>query len=772
MKPIDPTPPQLTPQPLSLARFTAHFIFGVLLPAFTLGLEIVTGWSDEIYINPIPTVLHTIMVGLVPAIIALNLWRCRRQGFSRPWDLHLNSLGLVIAIVYAVIYLPILPFAVIGIIVYGIGFLPLTPIIALFCAYRLRKALKRRLDVATPPGWRHLFAGFAAGLALLMLATIPRVVTDYGIAQYMRTSGEAQSEAVQLLRNFGSEQVLLKACYRRAQPVFFWGGGSRLETEEARKLFYRVTGESFNDHRRESAGFLSVRGRSSFDRDLGGEHVGQRVEQIHLQESRLDGIIQPQSGTGYVEWTMVFRNDDERREHEARMLLSMPTGGVASRLTLWVNGEPREAAFGSKAKVRAAYQSVAVRQRRDPVLVNWAGPDLLLVQCFPILPNGGEMKMRIGMSFPLEVAGPNSLGYRYPAIVAENFTMAESLRHSVWYESKMDGELHGDSPIDLSTGALQANKVTLRQHPNVLLPRLNSPHPTQGPAVTLATLLPTTEAVAAPQAIVIDGSRSMRPQVARIAQWLTRRTEQFDLYFASDEVRHFQGTGAACAEWLRHQKLSGGQDNVPALVAAIRQLQPVATTENPQTLYWFSGPQPIQLSGTERIRQLFERRELPINIVACLTSRDYNALYELAPLAYSESLYLDEEGVLQQSTVRFEQVATRNEAPAGSSHAHRIWLANQIRALARETYQQQARLGPAKFQHEIAAIAQRAAKAYLVTQLSGAVVLETDQQYKENDLEAGDPNHVPTVPEHKHFALILGLGVLTWIIGSRRRRSF
>lgn len=77
---------------------------------------------------------------------------------------------------------------------------------------------------------------------------------------------------------------------------------------------------------------------------------------------------------------------------EARMLISIPTGGVASRVTLWVNGEPREAAFGSKAKVRAAYRNVAVRQRRDSIRVNWAGPDILLAQCFPIPSDGVKMK--------------------------------------------------------------------------------------------------------------------------------------------------------------------------------------------------------------------------------------------------------------------------------------------------------------------------------------------------------------------------------------------
>ena len=58
----------------------------------------------------------------------------------------------------------------------------------------------------------------------------------------------------------------------------------------------------------------------------------------------------------------------------------------------------------------------------------------------------------------------------------------------------------------------------------------------------------------------------------------------------------------------------------------------------------------------------------------------------------------------------------------------------------------------------------------IVTQLSGAVVLETDQQYKDNKLEAGDPNHLPTVREFKHYELILGICSLAWI-GFQRRRS-
>jgi len=47
---------------------------------------------------------------------------------------------------------------------------------------------------------------------------------------------------------------------------------------------------------------------------------------------------------------MEFGNSGKRNK-EARMQLLLPADGVVSRLTLWVNDEPQEAAFFSTVKV-------------------------------------------------------------------------------------------------------------------------------------------------------------------------------------------------------------------------------------------------------------------------------------------------------------------------------------------------------------------------------------------------------------------------------------
>jgi hypothetical protein len=72
-----------------------------------------------------------------------------------------------------------------------------------------------------------------------------------------------------------------------------------------------------------------------------------------------------------------------------------------SRATLWVNGEEREAAYGGRGEVRAAYKRVAVQQRRDPLLVTTKGPTRAGAGV-PVLTTG-TIKFKIGITAPLEM---------------------------------------------------------------------------------------------------------------------------------------------------------------------------------------------------------------------------------------------------------------------------------------------------------------------------------------------------------------------------------
>jgi hypothetical protein len=88
-----------------------------------------------------------------------------------------------------------------------------------------------------------------------------------------------------------------------------------------------------------------------------------------------------------------------------------------------------------------------------------------------------------------------------------------------------------------------------------------------------------------------------------------------------------------------------------------------------------------------------------------------------------------------------EAEAPASHGPETSSHIARLWAADEVNRLlsARKT--------------EAATVL--AARYQLVTPVSGAVVLETAQQYQQAGLEPVPPQSVPTVPEPSVTALFL-----------------
>jgi hypothetical protein len=236
---------------------------------------------------------------------------------------------------------------------------------------------------------------------------------------------------------------LLRSCYSRTGWANDLIGSAfsiknPVTTEEARKIYYRVTGETFDASiPPERVGVrLVTRDTIDFDRNQGGTEVGGgKLAGLSLASSKLDGSVDADGGVGYMEWTLIFQNDSDV-QREARAEVQLPPGGVVSRLTLWVNGEEREAAFAGRSEVRDAYQKVAIQQRRDPVLVTTAGHDRILVQCFPVPPGKGTMKIRLGITLPLVLEDLSHAKLVLPHFVGKNFRVSVDLKHAVSIQAK------------------------------------------------------------------------------------------------------------------------------------------------------------------------------------------------------------------------------------------------------------------------------------------------------------------------------------------------
>ncbi len=97
-------------------------------------------------------------------------------------------------------------------------------------------------------------------------------------------------------------------------------------------------------------------------------------------------------------------------------------------------------------------------------------------------------------------------------------------------------------------------------------------------------------------------------------------------------------------------------------------------------------------------------------------------------------------------------------ADPGSIHIARLWAAGEAVGALR-----------GKPADRTAAIT-LARRLNVVTPVSGAVVLATDREYKENGLVAPGADEVPTIPEPHEWALLaIVAGMLLWLWRRRRR---
>jgi hypothetical protein len=531
-------------------------------------------------------------------------------------------------------------------------------------------------------------------------------------------------------------------------------------------VFFRVTGKPFNSLKPPSGATGAWTGRGDafrdfeFDDHLGGDEVAVRLKDLDLSESRFDGHVDAASRIGYGEWTMVFKNSSSQVK-EARCQVKLPAGGRVSRLTLWVNGEPREAAFSSISKVKAAYKAVAVVQRRDPVLVNVVGPDTIMVQCFPV-PAHGQMKIRFGVSAPLENGR-----WEIPHVVERNFGLAESLENAIWFQGDCefnltspgksqsaikDGTGRSLSASFPSEGLISPGIALCTEFLSAVAPVVWCEDPFAKPGERFLVREPTTlSCPAAGQIVVIiDGSAA----VAQAREWIVKsigsqKAGDLVLVLADDHARR------VTLKELEAYSFSGGRDNEPALREGIRLAR-----ESGGPIVWIHGPQAVGLSQSEALLQQLER------------GTNHPVIYEIEAVAgpnrLAEAIYRT--GCIKRGPLLLspERDFTGFLKERLTDHQQNAWTWKRSATLENisgtKVWDHLARLWAASAAEDAnsaladAGRAELASRYQLVTLFSGAVVLETRQQYAEHGLTPVDGSatpQVPNVPEPSTSLLVI-----------------
>ena len=778
-------------------------IFGVFLPALTLFVEVTTSMCAEVFFDPIPTVFHLLFVAALPIVnLATAIWIKQgapdSSGKKLEWMLIANSVVLTIAVFYALIFLPMMPIAFIGVVAWGLGFLPLSPLLAVPATWLFRSYL---LDVAKFRKSRT--RGFVFGLALvcsfLLLIELPSAVTHVGLQLAMSNNKAVSGQGISLLRQAATPSIIYEFASGHLAPHVNLPGlavafvGRHIRRHKASKIYYRVYGHHWlqapKSHRQRPWSWRRVKHMRSrrqlhttanWDAHLGSSVVGRRVNGLSMSSSKMEGSVDANGAVGYIEWTMIFKNT-YHRQREARALIGLPERGVVSRVTLWVNGQECEAAFASSKKVKAAYQKV-VRRRRDPLLVTQQGKDRILAQCFPVPPKG-QMKIKIGITIPLRLPNRSTATFNLPQILQHNFEIPKSTTHLLWLQSKspMDGNssllrpeeksdgrfsLLGNLPNDIF--AKKTVTITAIREPDVKMVWCKDNRDSKGRIVL--QYFKDSEKEACPKSlyVVIDGSKKMKTHLAELKVAIAGLPEGMDVKIlrAGHFVRELS---------LPLQKLTcqGGCDNAQALRWAIKR----AKKKDKPAILWLHGPQPIQLGSG--LLNLLSKVNVPCYHLQLVPGRNVvvEELEGTGLLTKIES-HGDLVSDLQRLFNRWQgaeriltgarhrkHFADSDEAVGGlhetSEHLVRLWAKEEVE-----------RLVASGNSAKIEKAQELAARWQIVTSISGAVVLESAAQYKEAGLEPVKKHTVPTVPEPEEWALIIvTMMVLLWSYFNKRREG-
>jgi hypothetical protein len=740
--------------------------FGVIMPIIALLSEVVVGLCAATFYDPIPTWAHFVLLACLPAW-HLAVYRLLKGQSTLPpqWLWWGAGFCQVVALFYMLATFSIsgLSFVfVIAVVTLPVCLLGVTPLfawVAWFSAYSKMSSIHGRVPTSVWPG-------VAVAALALVLCELPTQVAIWQI----KPAVQGDVKALERLRTFGSRSVLADICYRGVSgvgrqspgtwllsagfsfPLRFNRSSLVVTPDEAREVFFKVTGKSFSSvkpsARREfgAMGFADDFGGWTWDGDRGGDVVGATQAGLSLKSSSLEWQWESASSLAYGEWTMEFHNASNRQQ-EARCHIRLPDEAVVSRLTLWVNGEPQEAAFDTRAKVTAAYKQVVKVERRDPVLVNHIGPGRVMMQCFPVPPDGGVMKVRLGITAPV-----SSGSLKLPQITERNYGLSSRLVHN--FEWKAGGTVRREA---LDVDELASFEIKTDASPSSGPVWTEDKFATSEQRYLLRTLSASSSTTPKSLSVVIDMSKALAESEAEIL----KAAEQLPAvlpcsFFLATDGGILKATREELPSALRKVQFVGGRDTTAALLQALESAE-----QTGGEVVWLTGVHPV------RYGKLTATQAPAFNgtIWAIDLANGPNRLVEWAADHWKmKAVNLSDHPERLASVLAaivtgsdgktFDYTRTATPPTQGtkvSDQLARYWA-----------FQEALKTNDAAL----------AARYQLVTPVSGAVVLETQAQYDRAGLKQADPSMVPnaaSVPEPTS-ASMLALA-WAWYVLQRRRRS-
>jgi hypothetical protein len=298
--------------------------------------------------------------------------------------------------------------------------------------------------------------------------------------------------------------------------------------------------------------------------------VGIPVEGLSLVRSAISGDINSDSLSSTLNWTFVFRNKTFGPQ-EVRAEVALPSGGVVSDLTLWVDGKAYSVSSQKHSRDHARNGSPNVNadgSGRPPAVVTDLG--------YPV-PAQKELRASLTMTTPMKLESDQQASVTLPKFVDTNFAILTE--HELRLNSRTALQLdlkslhHIQSPVDESeqlVGSLNNDRMSetglsIRTSRSGIDERQRVA--SVGGKFITQHIEKIMAAVPKHLVVVLDGSKSMSPYINDLKEALSKIPSNLN---ASLMVARSNGATesrplAKAIKDLDPKDFAGGEDNLQAV---------------------------------------------------------------------------------------------------------------------------------------------------------------------------------------------------------------
>lgn len=465
---------------IALLSLIFEFVYGV-------GLSFIILRKKQTYIHLVPFLILNWLIGcfclntFIPVFENLPLWvylatlafclsnffiyRNSDENKNTFIAFFINGLSFSIILYFAIYLIPITPFSFMGILALGLGFYGLVPPIVLCIhAFTIVRYLNRDKNYAV-----SFSGGFLVVLISMIVFTVRLNIESRKITQLNTINSFDQNNELpyyisisqNLKPNFFNEILLKKdIVYIPLHDIFSFRtfdsfGSKQFNERKIHNPFISIAYLFCQDLNLDNDDKINIL-KSNFDKRLETEEQLWSGDDLFTKSIKEDVKIYPQVRLAYTEITMnIGCEKDTWGDKEAIYSFQLPEGSVATSLSLWVNGIERKGVLTTKEKAKAAYKQIVGVEYRDPSLMQWKEGNKVVVRVFPINYKTPRT-FKCGFTTPLKVED-NQMKYQSLSIKGPNISNAETISRiqtvgNSKIETSKDFELNKDHYLNQSKG--------------------------------------------------------------------------------------------------------------------------------------------------------------------------------------------------------------------------------------------------------------------------------------------------------------------------------